>query len=70
MPDNHQIAGEFHEPDRQESAALMNVSKRSPVIATPELIGPSHIHGVRELRIRDLWEILVRRRVTVLLLDA
>jgi len=66
MPDNHQTAGGFHSQDSQESAALVSMSRRLPGSSAPELITPSHIYGVnRELRLRDLWEILVRRKVII-----
>jgi polysaccharide biosynthesis transport protein len=50
----------------QESAALVDRSRPLPVISAPELIGSPRTYAVyNELRLSDLWQILVRRKVTV-----
>jgi len=42
------------------------MSRPLPVISAPELIGPPRMYGVnKEMRLRDLWDILVRRKMTI-----
>lgn len=66
MPDNHQAASGSHGQDIQESSALVKMSRSLPMVEGPEVISPTRVYGVaKELRLRDLWEILVRRKVTV-----
>ena len=58
-----QVEGGFHGPDSHESVVLMNTSRQLPVLSAPVWIGGQRMYGFgKEMRFRDLWDILIRRK--------
>jgi capsular exopolysaccharide synthesis family protein len=67
MRENHEAPGGSHNPDSQGHLVLMNNSRQLSETSTPELIGLRRPYGLYdEMRLLDLWDILVRRKKIVL----
>jgi polysaccharide biosynthesis transport protein len=66
MSENQRFAGDSDRSDRQDSAVV--ISPRSlPLMGAFDPIGVSRQHEAsKELRLRDVWDVLVRRKGTVI----
>jgi polysaccharide biosynthesis transport protein len=65
MSENRYVSGSSDRSDRQDSAVVIS-ARPLPLIGAYDPIGLPRAYEVsKELRLRDLWEILVRRKGTV-----
>src|SRR5579862_5711524 len=66
MPENQSFEGGAHGPDGRESIILANPSRQLAVHRAPDWVGGQRMYAQeKEMRLRDLWDILVRRKATV-----
>ena len=67
MPENHKFEDGAHGgPESCESVILVNPSKRLSLLRESEWASGQRAYGFgREMRLRDLWEILVRRKTVL-----
>jgi len=63
MAENHHVGHEVHAREPHQSVALANVSRQMSVLsATPQFGAPRSDGSYKEIRLRDLWDVLVRRK--------
>lgn len=66
MPENHPFEGGVQGPDGHESIVLVSPSRQLAVHGAPDWIGGQRMYAQgKEMRLRDLWDILARRKAIV-----